>query len=44
MSIDFNLFDREQTFVDLGCGNGFLVHILTSEGYKGYGIDLNEVN
>ncbi|KAH3723118.1 tRNA methyltransferase 44 [Pelomyxa schiedti] len=31
-----------QRFVDLGCGNGFLVNILTSEGYPGYGIDLNE--
>ncbi|KAF7799044.1 hypothetical protein EIP86_010274 [Pleurotus ostreatoroseus] len=27
-------------FVDLGCGNGLLTHILVSEGYEGYGIDL----
>ncbi|KZT05928.1 DUF1613-domain-containing protein [Laetiporus sulphureus 93-53] len=27
-------------FLDLGCGNGLLVHILTAEGYQGYGIDL----
>jgi len=27
-------------FVDLGCGNGLLTHILISEGYVGYGIDL----
>ena len=27
-------------FADLGCGNGLLTHILTSEGYAGYGIDL----
>lgn len=27
-------------FVDLGCGNGFLSHILTNEGYTGFGIDL----
>ncbi|KAJ2455197.1 tRNA(Ser) Um(44) 2'-O-methyltransferase [Coemansia sp. RSA 2336] len=27
------------TFADLGCGNGFLVYLLTSEGYSGYGID-----
>ncbi|PWN52650.1 DUF1613-domain-containing protein [Violaceomyces palustris] len=27
-------------FVDIGCGNGLLVHILNQEGYKGYGIDL----
>ena len=27
-------------FVDLGCGNGLLTHILISEGYAGYGIDL----
>ena len=24
--------DRKQSFVDLGCGNGLLVHILNSEG------------
>ena len=27
-------------FVDLGCGNGLLTHILISEGYAGYGFDL----
>ncbi|KAI0320928.1 hypothetical protein OF83DRAFT_1081312 [Amylostereum chailletii] len=27
-------------FVDLGCGNGLLTHILTSEGYQGHGIDV----
>ncbi|KAH9957940.1 hypothetical protein BC827DRAFT_1269920 [Russula dissimulans] len=27
-------------FADLGCGNGLLAHILVSEGYAGYGIDL----
>ncbi|KDQ08165.1 hypothetical protein BOTBODRAFT_572461 [Botryobasidium botryosum FD-172 SS1] len=27
-------------FVDLGCGNGLLVHILVTLGYKGFGIDL----
>ncbi|CAN6657165.1 tRNA (uracil-O(2)-)-methyltransferase [Trichomonascus vanleenenianus] len=27
-------------FLDLGCGNGLLVHILLQEGYKGYGIDV----
>ncbi|XP_022104593.1 probable tRNA (uracil-O(2)-)-methyltransferase [Acanthaster planci] len=29
-----------QSFVDLGCGNGLLVHILNGEGYPGKGIDL----
>nr|XP_031835709.1 probable tRNA (uracil-O(2)-)-methyltransferase [Nomia melanderi]XP_031835710.1 probable tRNA (uracil-O(2)-)-methyltransferase [Nomia melanderi]XP_031835711.1 probable tRNA (uracil-O(2)-)-methyltransferase [Nomia melanderi]XP_031835712.1 probable tRNA (uracil-O(2)-)-methyltransferase [Nomia melanderi]XP_031835714.1 probable tRNA (uracil-O(2)-)-methyltransferase [Nomia melanderi]XP_031835715.1 probable tRNA (uracil-O(2)-)-methyltransferase [Nomia melanderi]XP_031835716.1 probable tRNA (uraci len=29
-----------QSFVDLGCGNGLLVHILFSEGHRGLGIDL----
>lgn len=29
-----------QSFVDLGCGNGLLVHILTSEGHPGKGIDV----
>lgn len=27
-------------FIDLGCGNGLLTHILISEGYAGYGFDL----
>ncbi|THH05531.1 hypothetical protein EW146_g9878 [Bondarzewia mesenterica] len=27
-------------FVDLGCGNGLLTHILVSEGYAGTGFDL----
>ncbi|KAI6017128.1 hypothetical protein EDC04DRAFT_483270 [Pisolithus marmoratus] len=27
-------------FLDLGCGNGLLVHILVSEGYVGHGIDV----
>ncbi|CAI8049009.1 Probable tRNA (uracil-O(2)-)-methyltransferase, partial [Geodia barretti] len=31
---------KKQTFVDLGCGNGLLVYLLTSEGYTGKGIDL----
>jgi tRNASer (uridine44-2'-O)-methyltransferase len=29
-------------FVDLGCGNGILVYILTMEGYHGYGIDVRK--
>lgn len=31
-----------QNFVDLGCGNGLLVHILNSEGYSGYGLDIRK--
>ncbi|KAL8182769.1 UNVERIFIED_CONTAM: tRNA methyltransferase 44 [Gekko kuhli] len=31
---------RKQSFVDLGCGNGLLVHILSSEGHSGKGIDV----
>ncbi|KAI0963810.1 hypothetical protein AcW1_000783 [Taiwanofungus camphoratus] len=27
-------------FLDLGCGNGLLTHILVAEGYEGHGIDL----
>ncbi|OBZ79249.1 tRNA (uracil-O(2)-)-methyltransferase [Grifola frondosa] len=27
-------------FLDLGCGNGLLTHILSAEGYEGHGIDL----
>ncbi|KAG5347531.1 TRM44 methyltransferase, partial [Acromyrmex charruanus] len=29
-----------QSFLDLGCGNGLLVYILSSEGHTGTGIDL----
>ncbi|XP_032109936.1 probable tRNA (uracil-O(2)-)-methyltransferase [Sapajus apella] len=31
-----------QSFVDLGCGNGLLVHILSSEGHPGRGIDVRK--
>ncbi|KAF9154200.1 hypothetical protein BG015_001574 [Linnemannia schmuckeri] len=31
---------KKQTFVDLGCGNGLLTHILNEEGYKGMGVDI----
>nr|ODN92317.1 hypothetical protein L204_05416 [Cryptococcus depauperatus CBS 7855] len=31
----------ERGFVDVGCGNGLLVHILVSEGYHGIGYDLH---
>lgn len=31
-----------QTFVDLGCGNGLLVYILSSEGHQGLGIDIKK--
>ncbi|XP_014211766.1 probable tRNA (uracil-O(2)-)-methyltransferase [Copidosoma floridanum] len=33
---------EKQSFLDLGCGNGLLVHILNSEGYPGLGIDLRK--
>lgn len=36
--------DKTSKFVDLGCGNGLLVYILNSEGYEGYGIDLQSRN
>ncbi|KAI8783029.1 tRNA (uracil-O(2)-)-methyltransferase [Biomphalaria glabrata] len=35
---------KKQSFVDLGCGNGLLVYILTKEGYRGLGIDLRKRN
>lgn len=28
------------SFVDIGCGNGFLVYLLTMEGFSGRGIDI----
>ena len=31
---------RKQTFVDIGCGNGLLVYILTMEGHSGVGYDI----
>lgn len=38
---NFMIKDK-QSFVDLGCGNGLLVYILTSEGHPGLGIDLRK--
>ncbi|XP_059820870.1 probable tRNA (uracil-O(2)-)-methyltransferase isoform X2 [Hypanus sabinus] len=32
----------KQSFIDLGCGNGLLVHILTNEGHPGKGIDVRK--
>ncbi|XP_026680028.1 uncharacterized protein LOC103510060 [Diaphorina citri] len=36
------LFSVPTSFVDLGCGNGLLVHILNSEGHHGFGIDVRK--
>ncbi|PWY97550.1 DUF1613-domain-containing protein [Testicularia cyperi] len=33
---------RKVKFVDVGCGNGLLVHILAREGFKGVGLDLRQ--
>lgn len=37
-----NKSTKLQSFVDLGCGNGLLVYILSCEGHSGYGIDLRK--
>jgi tRNASer (uridine44-2'-O)-methyltransferase len=34
--------NKKQSFVDLGCGNGLLVYILSMEGHPGCGIDLRK--
>ncbi|KAF6036039.1 TRMT44 [Bugula neritina] len=33
---------KRPSFVDVGCGNGLLVYILTAEGFSGYGIDIRK--
>lgn len=33
--------DKNKTILDLGCGNGWLVDFLLSEGYNAYGIDVS---
>lgn len=35
-----NEFKKPIKFVDLGCGNGLLTFLLSSEGYSGLGIDM----
>ena len=35
---------QDMKFVDIGCGNGLLVYLLTMEGYQGYGIDARRRN
>lgn len=32
--------NTKPSFIDMGCGNGLLVHILNSEGYSGVGLDV----
>lgn len=34
--------EKLQSFLDLGCGNGLLVYILSSEGHQGKGVDLRK--
>ncbi|CAG8804659.1 8890_t:CDS:2, partial [Dentiscutata erythropus] len=34
--------NKLQSFVDLGCGNGLLTYLLSSEGYEGIGIDMKK--
>ncbi|XP_014672405.1 PREDICTED: probable tRNA (uracil-O(2)-)-methyltransferase isoform X2 [Priapulus caudatus] len=31
---------EKQSFIDLGCGNGLLVYILSNEGHQGLGLDV----
>ena len=33
---------KKPNFIDVGCGNGFLVYLLANEGYQGKGIDISE--
>lgn len=33
---------RKQSFIDCGCGNGFLVYLLIMEGHEGIGVDLQK--
>uniref|UniRef100_A0A2A4KBC0 tRNA (uracil-O(2)-)-methyltransferase n=1 Tax=Heliothis virescens TaxID=7102 RepID=A0A2A4KBC0_HELVI len=35
---------NKKSFVDLGCGNGLLVYILTMEGHTGIGLDVRKRN
>ncbi|XP_047021469.1 probable tRNA (uracil-O(2)-)-methyltransferase [Helicoverpa zea] len=35
---------NKKSFVDLGCGNGLLVYILTKEGHTGIGLDVRKRN
>lgn len=37
-----NASKKPVTFVDIGCGNGLLVYILTKEGHKGLGVDVRK--
>jgi SAM-dependent methyltransferase len=38
----FEKYKINPRFVDIGCGNGLLVYLLSLEGYTGYGIDLTK--
>ncbi|XP_065890445.1 probable tRNA (uracil-O(2)-)-methyltransferase isoform X2 [Dysidea avara] len=39
---EMRLDEKKQSFIDLGCGNGLLVYLLTMEGYPGVGIDVRK--
>ncbi|WP_428328401.1 class I SAM-dependent methyltransferase [Mucilaginibacter sp.] len=37
-----SLLNKEMCILDLGCGNGYLVNYLLSQGYNAYGTDASE--
>ncbi|CAG4988535.1 unnamed protein product [Parnassius apollo] len=39
---NLNKLTKPVSFVDVGCGNGLLVYILTKEGHKGLGVDVRK--
>lgn len=40
--ITSGLLPKPQKFVDIGCGNGVLVHLLNKTGMSGYGVDVRQ--
>nr|pir hypothetical protein C23G10.7 - Caenorhabditis elegans [Caenorhabditis elegans] len=42
--VNSDLLPKPNKFVDIGCGNGLLVHLLNKIGMSGYGIDVRHRN
>uniref|UniRef100_A0A8R1DFG4 tRNA (uracil-O(2)-)-methyltransferase n=1 Tax=Caenorhabditis japonica TaxID=281687 RepID=A0A8R1DFG4_CAEJA len=40
--VECDILPKFKKYVDIGCGNGLLVHLLNKIGYTGYGVDVRQ--
>ncbi|CAI2347658.1 unnamed protein product [Caenorhabditis sp. 36 PRJEB53466] len=40
--VETDILPKPKKYVDIGCGNGLLVHLLNKSGFSGYGMDVRQ--